>query len=143
MLHCLHCVLWIEFSTWGSSDVLLMTTRPEKNNFALSTECYSISLWANRVFLGKFEPILHIPFFQQMAVESMCQTFSFSIVLVILFWSSCNNSRSLFKYRKGHKINVTGALMVQGRNVDNQIDNLPSPSLLNCIFCIHRCGLSR
>jgi len=35
MLHCLHSVLWLEFSTLGSPDVLSITTRPENNNFIL------------------------------------------------------------------------------------------------------------
>ncbi len=36
MLHCLHSVLWLEFSVWGSSDKLSAAPRPKKNNLASS-----------------------------------------------------------------------------------------------------------
>ncbi len=36
MLHCLHSVLWLEFSVWGSSDKLSAAPRPKKNNHASS-----------------------------------------------------------------------------------------------------------
>lgn len=42
-------VLWLEFSTPGSPDVLSITTSPKKNNFILiSPQNYAISLWANQ-----------------------------------------------------------------------------------------------
>ena len=37
MLHCIYTVLWLQFRTWGSSEALSMTARPEKNNFTLTT----------------------------------------------------------------------------------------------------------
>ncbi len=36
MLHCLHSVLWLEFSVWGSSDKLSAAPRPKKNYLASS-----------------------------------------------------------------------------------------------------------
>ncbi len=36
MLHCLHSVLWLEFSVWGSSDKLSAAPRPKNNNLASS-----------------------------------------------------------------------------------------------------------
>lgn len=33
MLHCLHCVLWLEFSVWGLSHKLFVALEPENNNF--------------------------------------------------------------------------------------------------------------
>lgn len=35
MLHCLHCVLWLEFRVWGSSHKLSVALGPKKNNFTL------------------------------------------------------------------------------------------------------------
>lgn len=34
-LHCLHCVLWLEFRVWGSSYELSAALGPKKNNFTL------------------------------------------------------------------------------------------------------------
>ncbi len=36
MLPCLHSVLWLEFSVWGSFDKLTAAPRPKKNNLASS-----------------------------------------------------------------------------------------------------------
>ena len=65
MLHCLHSVLWLEFSPRGLSDVLSMTTRPKKKIFTIiSPQNVTPFLFGPiDVFLGKFWPILHMPFF--------------------------------------------------------------------------------
>jgi len=65
MLHCLHSVLWLEFSVWGSSDKLSAAPRPKKNNLAfISPENVAPFLFRPvNVFFGKFLP------FSQMCIR--------------------------------------------------------------------------
>ena len=67
MLHCLISVMWPEFSTRGSSDLLSKTTRPEKNNYTLISpqNVTTFVFGPIKGFLGKFLPFLHMLFFQQ------------------------------------------------------------------------------
>ena len=54
MLHCLHCVLWLEFRVWGSSHKRSTALGPKKNNFTPSLQIVPPFLFRPvDVFFGK------------------------------------------------------------------------------------------
>lgn len=93
MLHSLHSVLRLKFSTRGSSDILSMTTRSEKNSFTLFSPQNVMSFLFGPIdkFLGKFELILHMPFCIWCFTRASCWQLSFKQTT-----SYCNSTYSTF-----------------------------------------------
>lgn len=55
MLHCLHCVLWLEFSVCRTSDKLSVALGSKKKCLTKqSTKYYAISFWASQCVLWRF-----------------------------------------------------------------------------------------
>ncbi len=122
MLHCLHRVLWLEFSVWGSSDKPSVAPIPKKNNLASSVP----------------KILCHVSLGQSTCSLENCNLFMFSTNLDDvsydrLIWKRCDVA--LEGSRPGDKLlNVTVYLMTV-----KKIHVWLYVAVLTCIECFLFC----